>query len=623
MAISTANQNVYFKKGSQANFDKIENGKFIEGSFYLTDVGRLYYANGTSKNDVLLLSSNIEALTIGNNNTDTGSYLSGISATTGSYYYVTDRNVLVYYDGVGGVSGFHQINTDTYLVNNDAAVTVSNVSADNKSVDITTTVQDTTGLSPLHTATGHFKLKGGNNITFSSDTSTNEIIINNNLVNTDTTYTFKPYTTTDGVYLSLQANGGSAQNITLKGAGGISLNIPNQQKPNEIVVEGVPAISDIDYSVNDNGVFTTTISQGASQSTSTTFQPVVQYGPVVSGTTTTYDSSATFENSGLSNISNIKLDVYNKTQIDALIEQAKGAIDAMTYKGLLTTAILAQITSSTTPTNNNRGDTYKASADITYTQNNSSFTIKKGDLLIFKGNDGEQGIYNPSVSSDLNTLEIIESGNEQLLNISATTSNNQINFTDALAGAGGQAIIGQVRFTNNRTTTANANINLTTRVEQENNNDVIKVNIEHGAPGIGKALISNGSSSTTTNVISTEVNATTGTYITGIESIERDAQGHITSATFQKYLIKDTNPTITAQSVMGSNNIDESDNNASIASLTFGYQLEGQDNFRSSDAITMNLKSSTLSVTATGNGNNNTNGPSVGNYRVDLLWGTF
>ena len=609
MAINTTNNKVYFKRGTQTNFDALSS--FVAGSFYLTDAGRLYYANGTAKADVLLLSSNIHAIKEDNKEIDSTAKIKNIIGTdnliTGDYYYLIDHNVLLYYDG----NTFKQINPDTTLISTTSAMSVTAGSTAN-TAEVTTEIKD----SRNNTAQGLFTIKGGTNIEIVPDPTKKEILISNTLVNTNTTYTFSSTavsaTKVQVVLKDNTTNTNDKQAVSIVGKDGV---VVSQTKSNEIVISGVPTISSIVHSVTNNGAFETKIQQGTATFASEPFLPIVNYGATKNGNTISYSSSAVFTDNANTDSaeSALNLDVYNREQVDALIENAKSTLDAMTYKGSLTAADaaaggkLAQITSSTTPTSNARGDTYKAKENIDYVNGSTEIHLKKGDLLIFYGEDGARGVYNSSATSG-NNLEIVESGDDQLVYLEGTNGSNVINFKDHITEASGAGLIGSITFTNTKSTTKNADINISTTVNATNSG-VIAVNIAHGAPGAGTTI--SGAAATATNVSPINPEEGSELVITGIESFARDAQGHITTATFQKYKIKDTIPIIQATDII----VDNSGNNKE---LTFGYSLNG-GGLTNNASHMIYFNSETLNFTASTSATN----ANIGGYNVELTWGSF
>lgn len=177
---------------------------------------------------------------------------------------------------------------------------------------------------------------------------------------------------------------------------------------------------------------------------------------------------------------------YSSSKVDELIRQAAANMNAMTYKGVVTSDNFAA-----TVVGAQKGDTYKASGEIVI----GSQTAKTGDLIIYKGNDLADG------KAPANTdFDIIPSGDE-------------IDSQFALSG------------TDNKIVLTN-----TTSKNTAGSVDVI------GADGINAEVTGNTLSIKHTNAVSagsvgesSNVSPAAGNSFT-IPSISYDAQGHITSA---------------------------------------------------------------------------------------------
>lgn len=584
MAINTQNTKIAFKKGTQTSFDKLPS--FTEGTLYLTDIGNLYYANGTATNDLIQISNIHKVTSYGiSDNANKDTYLNELDtnnkAIIGDYYYLVPDNMLLY-KKASGSKGWSQINPDTTLVPNDGIVTVTSEQGTNKA-NVSTSFSD----SRENVASGAFTLVGGTDINISldpNDSTGKSILISNSLQNTNTTYNFTSSTATTGAYLNLKGSDtNTPQKILIKGQSGISVTTNGSTG---ITISGHPIISSIDNLFDDEGKFTTTINyeEDASLSTSSTaITPIIGY----LGTTATgsYSATAAFIN-GIAN-----LNVYSATAVDELIQDAKRSLNAMTYKGTATASTITGLTSSTA---NQCGDTYRVISDIDNVQiSGKTFTAKIGDLIIFNGAD--------NTSATFETLEVVPSGNETQLQVTGTTSTNTIEFIDSLNSVAGQATLGSIQFTNPRSTTETAPITISTTATSTGN---FVVQLLHGNADTSSSVTINTATTNTT----LETNNLSGLEIPGISSLKKDNNGHITEITLQKYKVIDTHATISA--------IEPSvENTAGTAAITFGYQLDEAAENQASETI--EIKSSSLKVEAS------TNTANAGIYTVDLEWGTF
>lgn len=179
---------------------------------------------------------------------------------------------------------------------------------------------------------------------------------------------------------------------------------------------------------------------------------------------------------------------YSSSKVDELIRQAAANMNAMTYKGVITSDNFAA-----TVVGAQKGDTYKANGEIVI----GSQTAKTGDLIIYKGDDLADG----SAPANAN-FDIIPSGDE-------------IDSQFALSGTGNAIVLTN---TTNKNTAGSVSVS--------------------GADGIVAEVAGNALSIKHTNAIATgagsvgennNVTPAAGETLK-IPSISYDAQGHITNA---------------------------------------------------------------------------------------------
>ena len=190
---------------------------------------------------------------------------------------------------------------------------------------------------------------------------------------------------------------------------------------------------------------------------------------------------------------------YSSSKVDELIRQAAANMNAMTYKGVITSDNFA-----TTVVGAQKGDTYKANGEIVI----GSQTAKTGDLIIYKGDDLADS------SAPANTdFDIIPSGDE-------------IDSQFALSGTGNAIVLTN---TTNKNTAGSVSVS--------------------GSNGISAQVTGNALSIKHTNAISagsvggsSNVSPAAGESFT-IPSISYDAQGHITSASNITVTLPDDNDT--------------------------------------------------------------------------------
>ena len=190
---------------------------------------------------------------------------------------------------------------------------------------------------------------------------------------------------------------------------------------------------------------------------------------------------------------------YSSSKVDELIRQAAANMNAMTYKGVITSDNFA-----TTVVGAQKGDTYKANGEIVI----GSQTAKTGDLIIYKGDDLADS------SAPANTdFDIIPSGDE-------------IDSQFALSGSDNKIVL--------------------TNTTSKNTAGFVSVS---GSNGISAQVTGNALSIKHTNAISagsvggsSNVSPAAGESFT-IPSISYDAQGHITSASNITVTLPDDNDT--------------------------------------------------------------------------------
>ena len=179
---------------------------------------------------------------------------------------------------------------------------------------------------------------------------------------------------------------------------------------------------------------------------------------------------------------------YSSSKVDELIRQAAANMNAMTYKGVITSDNFAA-----TVVGAQKGDTYKASGEIVI----GSQTAKTGDLIIYKGDD----LADSSAPANAD-FDIISSGDEIDSQFALSGTNNAIVLTN----------------TTSKNTAGSVSVS--------------------GSNGINAEVAGNALSIKHTNTIATgagsvgensNVSPAAGKSFK-IPSISYDAQGHITSA---------------------------------------------------------------------------------------------
>lgn len=130
--------NVGFLRGSQEKLDSLNS--YVAGSFYLTtDSNRLYFAQSDSKLEYL----NKYITTVA-----TVADLYNTKPHKGDFYYVTEGNILCFYNGgtITASAGWTQVNAQAIDTNTDTKVTGATLSntVDTDSIDVSISIAQTT-----------------------------------------------------------------------------------------------------------------------------------------------------------------------------------------------------------------------------------------------------------------------------------------------------------------------------------------------------------------------------------------------------------------------------------------------------------------------------------------------
>lgn len=445
--------NVFFKRGSQAKLNELSS--YVEGSFYLTnDTDRLYFAQSAS--ELVALNQFIRTVE------SLPKYQAGMEV--GDIYYIPSENILAIINAVypdypeADRISWSQLNPDTYLASNTSNTSVS---SDNGTVTISNSISDSAG----HYSRGSFQIIGGGSAVVTA--SGNSITIS---VPTQATYALSAEENDDKeVILSLDKTvGETATNVGEVGiAAGDGIKVSVEE--GQIVIsntfaEGIYSIDDginkkVTAGFNDIGAFTVSVEDGADTKTSTAITPEIKYGHQISGETVVHGSTATF-NSGSAII-----DIYTADEVDAAINKALAAADAMTYKGLVGLADYDEKLLS----NANVGDTYKVSSDFYY---NGNVKASIGDLIIASGADGNV------------TWEVVHSAGDQVIEGAVTNNTFTISDNGTILAAGKVEGTDKITVTANTTgksitytakhdkLEATATVNTQSAIDQNNTNTI-------------------------------------------------------------------------------------------------------------------------------------------------------
>lgn len=402
---------VGFKRGLQASLDQMitniasadVQNRLIDGYFYLTsDTDRLYVCRTVSgSNTTKTLVELNKSITIVSSMAD----LTSVPASEGQFYYVSDDNILCIYKN----NAWHQINPDHRLASSINNTEVSAISGNTNGARVTIEVADDDPNTP-HTSTGSFDIVGTGAIEI---TRNNNVISINTAPGVDTQYdlTAAQEANNGGASITLaDRNTGASHEedkITFVGTDQIGVSATG----NTITIQGPPRITATDAAFNANGVLTieTSVdSQGTIRTGSVT--PIVRVGDDGNGTSTQNDIKF---NNGTA-----VLPVYTAREVDAKINNAIAAADAMTYRGTVASANDLQ-SKYPNGAGTQRGDTYKASDSFTFNTKH----VNLGDLLVFNAADGAD-------PTDEANWDIVPSGDDQMISVVATANSNKLAIED-------------------------------------------------------------------------------------------------------------------------------------------------------------------------------------------------
>ena len=549
--------NVYFKRGHQAALDAMTS--WVEGSFYLTDdTNRLYFAQADNKlvdlNQYIHFVANYNALP----NT------SSATLKNGDMYYLQTENILCVYQA-GETQPWVQVNPDTRLTaGQNSIVSIDRPLNNDNAADVVVTITDSCGGTVVNTATGDFTIQGGANTHVSS--SGNVVTISSDNDNDNTTYTLGASTQTTKGTITLTPSTGTGTEVDIVGDGTINvISSPATATENAtITISGASGITGISDGFDENGEYGITLRRTAGGNLETEgVIPTITYGNT-GGT-----ESKVFANGTAT------LNVYTISQVNTLIDDRLGQLDALKYAGTVDSTNASQYL--VLQPVYGVGTVYKAASDID--QDSPSVHAKTGDLIIAKGTDSSA------------IWDVVPAGDDTILRITGSEAENLITFSDVANQ--GNARIGTVEISGTASTSTDAKINVDTDVD----NSDITFTVTHGAHGTGSAIsvpaVVAGSTQTTGSNFDVPV-------VTGFKV---DAQGHVYDITSQTYRFLDTHAAISSMTTT----VDATNNEGSV---TLGFTVDGVN--KQGD---FGITSSTLKITTDPDDNHN--------LVLDLEWGTF
>lgn len=484
--------NVLFKQGTQDNLDALRSAKTAtEGTFYLTnDSHRMYI--GVKGGDAVPVNEGVTTVP------SLDDLPRGTHLEVGHFYYVTKGNILCVFNG----ESWAQINsnTDTVIsrvnidvsevdgVTNTVSLKITLTDQDGNSIENSTKIHGTNGLEVSESPTGEITLKGDSYSLESAYNGTSHVAslkLNSENTNNDTKIDIHEG---DNIHFSRNAVDGS-----------LELSADNA-RIDEVV--GGFGSGPNDTSTTKQGMFVQ-VSDDEGNSGTALLDPLVQVGSVPS-----FYESVHFVNGKAT------LPVYSKTEIDNKFV----GLDAMSYKGTC-----GENGSSTllTTTNLSNGDTFLAAGPWSQPINGVTYQAKKGDMIICRGTELTTGLIDPATL----VIDVVPSGDD-----AAADTTYKVVPTDngfKIADMGGSEIGGMTVNGDNKY------LEITDSKNTADGFNTLTVKHKTITSEATTAVISAGD-----NVIQGERDAVT---IPVIESIKRDAAGHVTEVKVRNYRLQDTN----------------------------------------------------------------------------------
>ena len=272
------------------------------------------------------------------------------------------------------------------------------------------------------------------------------------------------------------------------------------------------------------------------------------------------------------------LDVYTKEEVDNLQLQ----FNAMNYCGVTTDIPSGDV---------HNGDTYKASEQFEFTQDNKSVRVHVGDIIIARGTENANGI----ITSP--TWDVVPSGNED----------TQYAFADGVGGYGIDLMetpLGQnAKKTGSLHFTAGKTMVVTKAYDQSSN----KVTIDYKHDNVACATPTGDAVKYVTDTTTWDKGRKSFNAVTGVVV---NAQGHVESVTTTPVTLANTNATLESMATSATN-VDGGAKVTLTTTLNRTGDTTGSGSIKSTD-ISYLSNNSNLTISGTG-----------ANVTLGFVWGTF
>lgn len=527
MAINP-NQKIMFKAGSQTAYNGMSSRD--SGTFYVTtDTHRLYLGDN-------LLSQAVQFVE---------SLPTGSAIDKGTIYYLTTSNALAVYDGKNWV----QLNPDTYI----SGVTFA---TDNETggASIGISIQQAGGKT--NAFTGKFIFKSGKNATV-SQTADGEITIAGPSFGL----------TAEGVTAGKAILSSGTDSVEFIGGDNVTV-VPEDGKVkisssyHNTTLASNSFTADIDAEGNFKFVSDLVDSDGKHiKADEQTIAPVIEYG--------TSKATAKFLSGKAS------LDVYTKSEVDAIAQTTLDAVNAMTYKGTIGSSD-STVGSSTLPSTGVKiGDTYMSDQTGTVSGTGVSGSYPAGTIFIATGTET-----NGIITADLKWNAVQTGANDTTYKF--MRSGNTVSLYDSHNNSTGSITI-------------NAEKDGRVAVSVSNSDTDPIFTISHTKTTVDTAAAAAQSQDK-------------GSALTfkALTDIAVDEYGHITKAKLADITVQDTISSLESASTTAEAT------GTSKATVTTTFTLDNGVS-KSAQSASFSLNSTTLALSATDNGA----------VTADLVWGTF
>lgn len=485
--------NVLFKQGTQDKLDQIRSAKSAtEGTFYLTnDSHRMYL--GIANGDAVPVNEGVTTVPSLDDLPKSAAHLH-----VGQFYYVTAGNILCVFNG----KTWAQINSNTDTIVKEVNIDISEVDGVTDAVSLTITLKDQEG-NAIESST---KIRGTNGLKV-SENPTGEITLTGDKYSLETAYSGTTH------IASLKLNSENTDNDTeinihegdnihfTRNAVDGSLELSADNARIDEVVGGF-GVGPNDTNEDKVGMYVQ-VSDDEGNSGTAHLDPIV----VVGSEADQYQEVHFKKGKAI-------LPVYSKIEIDKKFV----GLDAMSYKG---TCGENGSTTLLNTANLHNGDTFLAAGPWSQPIAGVTYKAKKGDMIICRGTESATGVIDPTTL----IIDVVPSGDDALADTTyvVVPTDNGFKITD-MSGSniGGMTVNGDNKYlevTDSKNTTDGTNT----------------LTVKH------KTI----TSAATTDMVSAGDNKIQQygetLSVPVIESIKRDAAGHVTEVKVRNYQLKDTN----------------------------------------------------------------------------------